>query len=455
MKKNIRIIILLIIIIMILFNIKVKKVEAKTYNINEGATISYTNQINENRIEIYTQIIKFCSLIFFIYWIILLAKYEIDYKLPISNIEENELFEKYNPMLAGCFQGSRDVLPRDIIAVILNLIEKKCIKLEINNNLKGNDYYKYYIKKVPKLENKMDSIEKYIYDWIFETGQYENNNEKIDLMETLKKLPKQKQSAEKFKLLNIIVQGELNRKGANKNKISYNLKGVNIFFLICSILLSLCHMEIQNILPESNILFKNGEIHRFFYMYIIITISIIVFFEILLINLFFKLRDKVSKKIYRITERKIITTIITTIIFFIVIIFVLVICGVNLNKHLMADIVLVFITLIIALTDNLMMKNDINRVEDYSRLCLLKDKINNYSLLNEKDIEHILLWEKYLAYAVSFGITEKIHNRFSNIILDDELLQMFNSSEFNSFIISGYYDFYRNSNIVLPKEYKD
>ena len=109
------------------------------------------------------------------------------------------------------------------------------------------------------------------------------------------------------------------------------------------------------------------------------------------------------------------------------------------------DIMLIIISAIIAFTDNVMMKNEVNKIEDYSRLSLLKDKIKKYTLLNERDIEQNVLWERYMPYAVSFGITEKIHDRLVNLNLDNELVQILNSAEFNSFIVSEYCEFYRNN----------
>ena len=68
--------------------------------------------------------------ILFIYWLILINKYEKDKKYLISPNDE-EMFEKYNPLMAGCIQGSRNVLARDIIAVVLDLVNKKYLKLDI------------------------------------------------------------------------------------------------------------------------------------------------------------------------------------------------------------------------------------------------------------------------------------------------------------------------------------
>ena len=102
-----------------------------------------------------------------IYWFILLYRYDIEKKYNISEINEDELLKKYNPMVAGCFQGERDVLSRDIIAIILNLIDKGNIKLDFNNSLKENEKYIYFISRVIEKENELDEMEEIIYNWLF------------------------------------------------------------------------------------------------------------------------------------------------------------------------------------------------------------------------------------------------------------------------------------------------
>lgn len=102
------------------------------------------------------------ALCIFIYWMILILIFEKERKSIIFHINENELFEKYNPMVAGCIEGSRGILARDIIAVILNLINKKNINLEFQYRSYGKEIYTYYIKKNPEKENEMDDIERYL-----------------------------------------------------------------------------------------------------------------------------------------------------------------------------------------------------------------------------------------------------------------------------------------------------
>ena len=103
---------------------------------------------------------------------------------------------------------------------------------------------------------------------------------------------------------------------------------------------------------------------------------------------------------------------------------------------------LIGIAVLIVLTDNLMLKNNDEILEDYSRLNLLKDKLDDYSLLDEKNIEHLELWGKYLCYAVSFGIGEKIIKKLKGLYIDDDLMKLVESSKMIEYISTDFYMFY-------------
>jgi uncharacterized membrane protein len=111
------------------------------------------------------------------------------------------------------------------------------------------------------------------------------------------------------------------------------------------------------------------------------------------------------------------------------------------GSYLIADEFLICIATILILTDNLMLKNNVNMIEDYSKLNTLKYKLEN-SLLDEKDIEYVTLWGKYLAYAVSFGISKKIIKRIKGLNLDDDLQGLLGNDIFVDYMMSDYDIFY-------------
>ena len=69
---------------------------------------------------------------------------------------------------------------------------------------------------------------------------------------------------------------------------------------------------------------------------------------------------------------------------------------------------------------------------EYSKVVGLKNYIVDYSLMEQRDLESVIIWDEYLAYSVAFGISNKISRKFSenlmeaNIIIQkiDEILYM-------------------------------
>ena len=124
-------------------------------------------------------------------------------------------------------------------------------------------------------------------------------------------------------------------------------------------------------------------------------------------------------------------------------------------KFLIADEILICIATILVLTDNLMLKNDAIMIEDYGKLNTLKKKIEDYTLLKDKNIEYVQLCEKYLCYAVSFGISNKIINCIDGLNIDDDLEKLVSSEFMSSYLDTNYYYFYNNASLdkIFMKRY--
>ena len=78
---------------------KISNVQAKDIVYKEE------NAIIENKEEkdAFTWKIIIFAICLLIYWIILMLVYEKDKKHKVDNIDEDELFQKYNPMLARLY----------------------------------------------------------------------------------------------------------------------------------------------------------------------------------------------------------------------------------------------------------------------------------------------------------------------------------------------------------------
>ena len=383
----------------------------------------------------YTRRIYILGLILLVYWVVLLVKYENDKKHQIVNIKEEELFEKYNPMLAGCLQGSRDILARDIIAVILNLIDKKNIELDIKNTLEGKENYRYFINKVPSKEQEMDEIERYVYNWIFA------GSGAVNLADALERLTEDERANEKFKKLNQMVHNRLNEKGANLRGVPKMLTIFNTILFIASIYISIKH-----------VLFRGLEIYSdidILMSILIIGFSILPFAMALLyipLYLIVAIRQKVTQLIHKITGQRVVTTAVTIIAISLIIIMLTASLTNPSNRYIIADEILICVALLIMLTDNVMLKNRVDMIEDYCKVNGLKEKIENYTMMEDRDIEQVELWGKYLSYAVSFGIASKISKRIKGLHIDDDILDLINYN-IEQYVISDYSLFYTHASL--------
>ena len=407
---------------------KLSNVDAKELIFQDEGRI-VENKEEKNKFTRNIIIFASCLLI---YWVILMLIYEKDKKYIVNNIDEDELFEKYNPMIAGCIQGSRTILARDIIAVILNLIEKKAIFMEFNQTISKSENYNYIISKNSNGVEKMDGIERYVHDWVFE------GKDTVNLANRLEQMPKEKDANKKFRELNELVETQLANKGANQAKVPMFVRGVNIFLFILSLVVIFKHIMFNGLNIYST---QNSSMILFVFLkYVIIIFPLAMGLLYLPLNLIIIIRHKVNKTVQRITGQKVVTTTISIVFIFAIIITLTAIFSPV--KYIVADEILICIATILILTDNLMLKNSASMIEDYSKLNTLKYKIENYTMMEDRDIEQVTLWGKYISYAVSFGIASKIVKRIKGLHIDDDLLNIVENKEFFDFVSSDYYMFY-------------
>lgn len=265
-------------------------------------------------------------------------------------------------------------------------------------------------------------------------------------------MPKEKDANKKFKELNKTVEEELAKKGANEAKVPLVIRGFNIFLFVLSLVLVYKHISFNGFnlfLDADGIVFTITTFLIIILPFIPLVMGLIQVF----LNILIMIRHKVNKTVQKVTGQKVATTTISTIVFFGIIIIITAIFIPA--KFLIADEILICIATILVLTDNLMLKNDAIMIEDYGKLNTLKKKIEDYTLLKDKNIEYVQLWEKYLCYAVSFGISNKIINCIDGLNIDDDLEKLVSSEFMSSYLDTNYYYFYNNASLdkIFMKRY--
>lgn len=180
------------------------------------------------------------------------------------------------------------------------------------------------------------------------------------------------------------------------NIFSKGLTFLNKAIGLCSILISIN-------MPQ--ILLNNSSLMKKF------------FFILSLITTFYYIKSNIGKKTIReeiITNNKRRTVIDIRIVFLLILtVFIIISTSINVAKYH----IIFFMFTLLAICLNIYIAYHSQGIiltkegkEEQLKLVELKNYINDYSLIRNRDLESVIIWDKYLAYATAFGIPNKITN---------------------------------------------
>lgn len=368
-----------------------------------------------------------------IYWIVLLFLFEKEesYDYTYENADDLETLKKYNPMVAGCLVDNRQVLARDVTAVVLNLIQKDILHMEMKPTLKGKENYTYMISRNREANiNDLDEIERYVLSWLF--GYYEQ--EEIDLIQKLKEISKRKDFIKNLKKLDRMTQKKLNSIGANIKSVPSFIRKANIILLVIVCIMAVIHIVNNGLdirIYEST-LFILGIVA----VGIIIILPVVALAIHLLLLLIVLLKKLIKSQAEKYSGKKIVSMSLILLIF--ISIFVGIVYMIVPNKYICLDIFMIGMALLIVRTDNLMTKHSKQALNDYYALQEIKYKIEEYSLIKDEQINYIKLWDEYLIYAVAFGIPIQIVNKLKETYQEDEDIEYLAKCENLYYICKAY-----------------
>lgn len=375
----------------------------------------------------------FCGFLV-IYWVILLIIFEKEDSMEYTyeNSDDIETLKKYNPLIAGCLVDNREVLARDVTAVILNLVQKQVINMKIVPKEDVKDAYKYIISENRNSDVQLDETERYVLNWIF--GFYEQDE--IELVEKLKEISGRKDFVKRLKELNTIAQSKLNKMGANLNKVPTFLRIANVFLIIVSIIMSVIHIA------------NNGlNIHIYettMLVALIVLIAVIIILPIiaLAMNIILLITVFIKRAIKIYTQKNSGKQIVTTSVLILVTMFILIgIIYITVpNKYICLDIFIIGMSILIVKTDNLMTKHNKEIMNDYYALQEIKNRIEEYTLIEEKGINYIKLWEEYLVYAIAFGVPLEILDKLRDTSEENEDIEYLLKGENLYYICKAYFE---------------
>lgn len=191
-----------------------------------------------------------------------------------------------------------------------------------------------------------------------------------------------------------------------KNCLLEKIYSMNIFskgLTFLNKVIGLCTILISINMPQ--ILLNNSSLMKKF------------FFILSLITTFYYIKSNIGKKTIReeiITNNKRRTVIDIRIVFLLILtVFIIISTSINVAKYH----IIFFMFTLLAICLNIYIAYHSQGIiltkegkEEQLKLVELKNYINDYSLIRNRDLESVIIWDKYLAYATAFGIPNKITN---------------------------------------------
>lgn len=346
------------------------------------------------------------------YWLYLLIRYEKDILYKPSDFDEINMLEKYNPIISACIAQNRDMHPRDILAALIDLVNREVLTLksykkineksgkeEVNYELKKNQEF---FKDREKVAN-LDDIDNCIIDIFF------GDNGTIELNRRLRKMQNDTPTVKKINKLDSIVTDKLEQIGANFVRVPNWILTINniLFVLIAVYVMFVVSVNISlSYSTNTTASYEMGEkaITAMFYVFAIFigALPLVGLFAQLVTGIAVFLKNKVDKVAFKISGKKLTQTLVLLVILF-VIVFAFESLFVH-QSHIIICTILIMIALTIISTDNLMSSHSLKARNDYFYLKAIQDKIENGSLLDEKGIENQILWDRYLSFAIALGV---------------------------------------------------
>ena len=371
---------------------------------------SYTDKSNTRIILNVISIIITSGLL--LYWLYLILNYEKEYTYDVNVIDNLSILEKYNPMIAACIAQNRDMHPRDVLALLIDMVNRGILDLEVQKSINrkwGNENNTYILRKNkeffdnPEKSGQLDDIERSVLKIFFDESEH------INLENKLRRINNDDEVVEKLQRLDELVTNKLDQIGANFIRVPKRLLVLNnIIFIACmiyifavvgfNIMLGLSTLSTAN----TSITSQTIEMAIFFIGFAVIMLPISMKLLIVLVRLINKIKNIFGKLSFRIISKKFTQTVIRIVLIF-AIIFTLEAIFWS-KSYIIICTILFMMVLLLVLTDNLMSSHSMKIINDYIYLKSIQEVIETDSFLNEKKIEDRVLWEKYLAFAIALGV---------------------------------------------------
>mgnify|MGYP004640351711 FL=1 len=324
--------------------------------------------INE-RIYILVIIITISVILLILSLIINNQKKTTDYRRDTSNL--------ISPILAEAIIDGKIGLKELIMTTIVELNIRGNINIINNDTLKLVSY------------DNLEIYEQSIVNLLFK-------NKTIKFSDINNTFANSNKSTIQFTQKMSLIKKCLLEKIYSMNIFSKGLTFLNKAIGLCTILISIN-------MPQ--ILLNNSSSMKKFYFILSLLIT------------FYYIKSNIGKKTIReeiITNNKRRTVIDIRIVFLLILtVFIIISTSINVAKYH----IIFFMFTLLAICLNIYIAYHSQGIiltkegkEEQLKLVELKNYINDYSLIRNRDLESVIIWDKYLAYATAFGIPNKITN---------------------------------------------
>lgn len=369
--------------------------------INQGITIEedyIKSELNKEKDEniIYVGALGIATIVLFIFTMALTKKIKVkEYVRETDSI--------LDPIIAEAIIDRKIGAKELIMSCIVDLISKGKLKniendaIEIIDLKDISDYEKDIVSLIfrEKKKIKFDDIDKVFLNQIVETKVF-------------------------YKLLKSIKQKILNKLYSDK---IYNKAGD----IILKIIKILSIFILGNAIGLVNLVIMNIDLT----MNSILNVNIVIIIAILIFVLI-KIESS-SGTLFKVRNGK--NSFVEGIIYLIIyLVCMVIVIFTTAKEHIIIYVVcaLIFIINFIILKRARLHVFTKKGKEEYRKVASLKKYILDYTLMEQRELDSIIIWDKYLAYSVAFGISNKVSRKFNenlmkaNITIQkiDRILQM-------------------------------
>lgn len=338
---------------------------------------------------IFTGSAVIISALLVINYVFLIKKYNKNKILPIKTTSEKELMEKYGGVLSACIIEKRGYLPRDIIAIIIKLIQNDIIDIKskrvTQNGKIVNCYTLTYINK----DEKLNEIDKKVIDILFK------DDDKCILNTTLN-------NKNKFEEVKKKINENLKSIGANGIKVPKKTQIMNTVFFALVCIFVILHL-IYNF--DSKISFTSIINNLKYWFVMLIKIDALFILSISLIKILSMLNERLKSKnnFYKIEfSDKLLINIFFN--FFISNMIMLVFLSfVGSNLYFIPDIILFDFAMILMVTDELLVSHSPRMNKDYISLKKFESTLKSNGIFDNFTPDNALMLKSYIPLVISLN----------------------------------------------------